>query len=116
MDLIYTDKDMVDVGVLVDYTLDIAYGSDENDFELQLYTADKLLPNGTFIYIEDTEYAGIIDSVDIDTSSELVTYKGRCLSGILNSHIIYGTFEGYMTDIINEILHSKRNCRYIRSI
>ena len=80
MDLLYTDKNMVDVGVLVDYTFDIAYGSDENDFELQLYTADKLLPNGTFIYINDTEYAGIIDSVDIDTSSELVTYKGVMVS------------------------------------
>ena len=32
MDLIYTDKYMDDVGVILNGNLDLAYGSDESDF------------------------------------------------------------------------------------
>ena len=49
MDLIYTNADLVDQGVLQDCMLDLAFGADENDFELEvpaegvtclLYTSD----------------------------------------------------------------------------
>ena len=33
MDLIYADSDRKDIGIMQSYTLDIAYGDDENDFE-----------------------------------------------------------------------------------
>lgn len=36
MDLIYTNVNREDVGVLKDYAFDLAFGSDENDFELTL--------------------------------------------------------------------------------
>ena len=36
MDLIYADKNRKDIGVLMSYTLDMAYGRDENDFVLTL--------------------------------------------------------------------------------
>ena len=34
MDLIYANEAREDLGVLRDYTLDLAYGGGENDFEL----------------------------------------------------------------------------------
>ena len=37
MDLIYTNADREDVGVLKDYTFDLAFGSSENDFECKVY-------------------------------------------------------------------------------
>ena len=33
MDLIYTNANRVDQGVLLDYELDLAFGADENNFE-----------------------------------------------------------------------------------
>ena len=36
MDLIYADKNKIDVGVMKDFSLDLAYGSGENDFELSV--------------------------------------------------------------------------------
>lgn len=33
MDLIYTDENRVDIGVLHEYSMDIAYGVSENNFE-----------------------------------------------------------------------------------
>ena len=32
MDLIYANNQMEDIGVLLDYEFDLAFGSDENDF------------------------------------------------------------------------------------
>jgi hypothetical protein len=88
MDLIYTNAEHEDVGVLRYYELDLAFGSDENDFEL-VATSDKdVCEPSSLIYIEGTEYGGIIDSKSIDTSSDKLTYSGRSWHGILNSKII----------------------------
>ena len=88
MDLIYTDANGADVGVLFGYALDLAFGSEENDFELQVSIDSKEIENGAFIYIEGTEYGGIIDGLRVDTGKRLVHYLGRSFHGILNSRII----------------------------
>ena len=36
MDLIYADENKIEIGVIPEYEFDIAFGSDENDFELTL--------------------------------------------------------------------------------
>lgn len=88
MDLIYTDKDRVDVGVLNDYTLDLAFGSDENDFELTMDTNEHCCEAGCLVYVEGTEYGGIIDTMQIVTKYEKLSYVGRTWHGILESKII----------------------------
>lgn len=88
MDLIYTDGTGADVGVLIGYTLDLAFGSEENDFALELSIDDREIENGAFVYIEGTEYGGIVDGMEIDTEKQLVTYVGRSFHGILNSKVI----------------------------
>lgn len=88
MDLIYANKNMEDLGVLLDYEFDLAFGSDENDFELKISAAAHCCQPGFFVYIEGTEYGGIIDSIESQTATNEVIYRGRTWHGILNSHII----------------------------
>lgn len=89
MDLIYTDVKRIDVGVLHGYSMDIAYGSDENDFELELpIDANVLLEEDAFIYFDGTEYGGIIDSIQSDTENKKVIYAGRSWHGILEGRIL----------------------------
>ena len=72
MDLIYTDSSRKDLGVLQGYKLDEAFGKDENDFEITTDLINTRLQEDYFIYIEGTEYGGIIDSVAPDTSTNTI--------------------------------------------
>lgn len=88
MDLIYTNADRVDQGVLSAYDFDLSFGSDENDFELVIGTAEAMLDYGAFIYMEGTEYGGIVDARKTKTNSESIIYRGRTWHGILNSKVV----------------------------
>ena len=88
MDLIYTDPSRKDVGVLKDYTFDLAFGSDENDFELVLDVSNHCCETNCLVYIEGTEYGGIIDKINVVTKDHKLTYKGRTWQGILASKVI----------------------------
>lgn len=88
MDLIYTDSQGVDVGILDRYVLDLAFGSDENDFELEMAISNTDIDEGAFIYVEGTEYGGIVDGLKVNTEKEVVYYMGRTFHGILNSKVI----------------------------
>lgn len=67
---------------LDNYILDLAYGSDENDFELTCDPASAP-PLSGYISIDGTDYGGTVDSVAIDTSTGLVSASGRTWHGIL---------------------------------
>lgn len=88
MDLIYTNAKKVDQGVLRSHTFDLSFGAEENDFEMSLGANEPMLEYGAFVYIEDTEYGGIVDAKGSHTNSETVTYKGRTWHGVLNSKVI----------------------------
>lgn len=88
MDLIYTKQNREDIGVLQDFSLDLAFGSGENDFELTVSRENNVAQAGCYIYIQGTEYGGIIDAVKSDTGTAEVTYSGRTWHGILNSKIL----------------------------
>lgn len=87
MDLIYMNPNKEDIGVLKDYTLDMAFGSDENNFECTVSSSNNVCEAGFYLYAEGTEYGGIIDSINVDTEKETVIYKGRTWHGILDSKI-----------------------------
>lgn len=98
MDLIYANASREDIGVIPDYDFDLAFGSDENDFELKVSQNDHCCEAGYYVYIEGTEYGGIIDAVTSDTAAEEVTYSGRTWHGILNSKILCpDAGENYLT-------------------
>lgn len=104
MDLVYTDKNRIDQGVLISYDLDLDV-AELKDFELKTY--DFPLTEGQYWYIDGTEYGGVIDGFSRDTEADTTTYKGRNFRGILNSKIIEGdnnSAEGNITDEINELI------------
>lgn len=88
MDLIYMNERMEDIGVLPGCKLDLAYGQDENDFEAILAAADHCCGAGFYLYIEGTDYGGIVDDIRSDTAAQEVAYLGRTWHGILDSKII----------------------------
>ena len=97
MDLIYMNNAKEDLGVLHDYKLDLAYGEDENDFELQIPASAHCCGAGFYLYIEGTEYGGIVDDIGSNTDTAEVTYAGRTWHGFLNSKIIEpDAGEGYL--------------------
>jgi hypothetical protein len=88
MDLIYTNAKREDEGVLQNFELDLAFGKDENDFELTVDNdSECCVPNG-LIYVEGTEYGGIIDKLKVKTQDENIVYCGRTWSGVFASKII----------------------------
>ena len=111
MDLIYTNAAGEDVGVLDGFTLDLAFGCDENNFQLEVSIDSTAIEEGAYIYIDGTEYGGIVDGVEVDTESRLAKYLGRSFHGILNSKIIqpptgtaYMTVSGEANAVIGEII------------
>ena len=88
MDLIYMNSAKEDIGVLMDYEFDLAFGTDENNFECRIDSNAHCCEHGYFLYIEGTEYGGIIDALESITANEEVIYTGRTWHGILNSKII----------------------------
>jgi hypothetical protein len=88
MDLIYTNSERIDQGVLSAYAFDLSFGVSENDFEITLGLRDNTLNFGAFAYIEGTEYGGIVDGMETSTDSETIVYSGRTWHGILNSKVI----------------------------
>ena len=77
-----------DVGVLYDHTLDLAFGSGENDFECKIVRSNHCCEKGFFLYYEGTEYGGIVDDIEVDTEADEIAYLGRTWHGILNSKIL----------------------------
>lgn len=88
MDLIYMNAAKEDVGVLLHYDLDLAFGADENNFSCTIDASEHCCKEGYFLYIEGTEYGGIIDSVLSDTERGEVSYHGRTWQGILGSRVV----------------------------
>lgn len=119
MDLIYALPDKTDIGILKDYDFDLAYGSDENDFTLQLSLSSHCCQDDYIVYMVDTqnryeaptEYGGIIDSIAVDTEKETVTYSGRTWQGILSEKVIqpeeghdYKIVTGDVNDILRQLI------------
>lgn len=82
------NTNMEDVGVLMDYELDLAFGADENNFECRIQAASHCCDAGYYLYFEGTEYGGIIDNIESDTATGEVVYSGRTWHGILDSKVI----------------------------
>lgn len=97
MDLIYMNSSKEDLGILHDYDFDLAFGSGENDFECRIVSSLHCCEASYFLYVEGTEYGGIIDGIESDTTNDEVIYHGRTWHGILNSKIIEpDTGEAYL--------------------
>lgn len=97
MDLIFTNAEREDQGVLSTHIFDLSYGAAENDFELTIGADEPTLETGACIFVEGTEYGGVIGRIKTSTNVETIIYKGRTWHGILNSKVIEpDTGENYL--------------------
>lgn len=76
IDLTYTDPDGIEQGIIKAYQLDLAYGSDENDFELTL-PIDMRIAEKSLIYIDGTEWGGIVRGGRESTMGETPVFVAR---------------------------------------
>lgn len=84
--LTITDAQGTPRALIENYKGDFAFGSGEQDFEL---TFDSpLLFGGEFVYIDGTEYGGIVDEVKSTSNLKATTYKGRTWHGILTDKVL----------------------------
>ncbi len=105
MDLIYTNASGKDLGIVQNFTLDLAFGKDENNFALTVAKEQYNLQAGYFVYCDNTDYGGIIDSIQVDSESENIVYKGRTFQGILASKYIKPTtFKGSLNTLVQQVL------------
>lgn len=111
MDLIYADAHRVDQGVMDAYELDMAYGSDENNFTCTIDRASHCCAEGFFLYVEGEEYGGIVDKVKVNTEKDEIMYSGRTWHGILEKKIIcpedgqdYAVFDGEANKVLQTII------------
>ena len=113
-ELIVTDASHVDQASLEDFTLDAAWGADENDFEL---TVDRLIDAGSYVYFDGGECGGVVDSLkdSLKDGRSTLTYGGRTWHGMLANKILepdkgkdYLTVSGTASTVIGSLITSSR--------
>ncbi len=100
MVLVVYDSKLGNVRELQDFELDLAFGSDENSFELTC-AADLAPREGQFAFIDGGEYGGVVDEASYDAGREAagtVTCKGRTWHGILaGKRLVPDSGSGYLS-------------------
>lgn len=111
-ELIITDSNHVDARSAADYTLDCAWGKEENDFELVLSGASTI-DAGAYIYIDGSECGGVVDTMEDQLAAGVstLTYSGRTWHGMLANKILepdkgkdYLTVSGSASSIIGSLI------------
>lgn len=112
VDLIITDSKHVDVRSAVDYTLDCAWGKEENDFEL-VASGASTIDAGAYIYIDGSECGGVVDAMEdqLTAGVSTLTYSGRTWHGVLANKILepdrgrdYLTVSGTASTVIGSLI------------
>ena len=113
-DLIITNGKHVDTSAIAEYTLDCAWGSGENDFEL---TVPRLIDSGAYVYLDGSECGGIVDAMEDQLTSGVstITYSGRTWHGVLADKILepdkgkdYLTVSGSASSVIGSLISRVR--------
>ena len=94
------DSKLGNVRELQDFELDLAFGSDENSFELTC-AADAAPSEGQFAFIDGGEYGGVVDEASYDAGRDAagtVTCKGRTWHGTLaGKRLLPNSGNGYLS-------------------
>lgn len=110
MDLIYADVIdgvIYDQGTLNVYDYDCSFGEKENNFQIKAPMGATELKENQVVYIMGTEYGGVIDAIEVDTTNRFMIYTGRTWHGILENKILYplpGHDYFYVNGDANEVL------------
>lgn len=111
--LILADRNLKDIDPVMDADIDIAIGSDENDYEIKV-RRDQWRPEYTFgnvFCVKNTEYGGIIGEVDTSTAEDTISLLGRTWRGMLDKKIIrppagqdYKKVSGELNTVLGELI------------
>ena len=100
MVLVVSDPASGDVREIEDFELDLAFGSDENALKLEA-RADEAPAEGQLVFIDGTEYGGVVDEVTYEAGREAsgtVLCKGRTWHGVLaGKRLLPDSGSGYLT-------------------
>lgn len=89
MDVVIAGADGSPLFQTDDFTLDLAYGADQNDFELS--GLSRRLSQGWRWWVDGTPYGGVVDTVRVRASRDGVSelsYKGRSVQGVMASKVV----------------------------
>lgn len=111
--LILADQNLRDIKPVMDADIDIAIGSDENDYEVKIRQDrwDKRYVYGNIFYIKNTEFGGIIGRKKTNTAEDTISLYGRTWRGMLDKKIIrppsgqdYRKVSGELNMVLNTIV------------
>lgn len=88
-DICYTDAAHADVGVLRGASLNVTWGDSGNDFELTVDLASGVrLEDGALVYVEGTEWGGVVDEREASQADGTLRYRGRSWHGVLRDRVL----------------------------
>lgn len=111
--LTLADQNLRDIKPVMDTDIDIAVGSDENDYEIKVRRDkwDDRYRYGNVFYIKNTEFGGIIGRKMSNTSEDTISLFGRTWRGMLDKKIIrppdgqdYKVVSGEMNAVLNTLV------------
>ena len=122
--LILADQNLRDVMPVMDAEIDIAIGSDENDYEIKIRRDrwDERYAYGNIFYIKNTEFGGIIGRKKINTAEDTISIYGRTWRGKLDKKIIrppggqdYQKVSGELNTVLNTLVTEQFNDYFVVS-
>ena len=106
------DRNGIEIGYLDGVKVDIDIGT-ENDFELRtsVQNWDKQMTFGSLVYIEGTEFGGIIKEMESNTDEDVIYARGNTFRGMLAKKVIeppkgenYRIVSGDVCDIVRDLI------------
>lgn len=122
--LILADQNLRDVMPVMDADIDIAIGSDENDYEIKVRRDrwDERYAYGNIFYIKNTEFGGIIGRKKINTAEDTISLYGRTWRGKLDKKVIrppvgqdYRKVSGELNTVLNTLVTEQFNDYFVVS-
>ena len=122
--LILADQNLRDIRPVMDADIDIAIGSDENDYEVKIRRDrwDERYTYRNIFYIKDTEFGGIIGRKKINTAEDTISLYGRTWRGKLDKKVIrppagqdYRKVSGELNAVLNTLVTEQFNDYFVVS-
>ena len=122
--LILADQNLRDIRPVMDADIDIAVGSDENDYEVKIRRErwDERYAYGNIFYIKNTEFGGIIGRKKINTAEDTISLYGRTWRGKLDKKVIrppdgqdYRKVSGELNSVLNTLVTEQFNDYFVVS-
>ena len=108
--LIATNSSHTDICAIISFALDMEIGYDKHEFSAE-FNPVAGVGGGSLLYMDGTEYGGVVDEVTTSTDSDSAVYSGRTWTGVLASKIImppdgnaYRTVSGDANSILSSLI------------